>query len=142
MSAFLIFRLEEVQSGWPPVGAESLPVQKVAYGFRIQTPPFFVKDISVGDIVRCEFDDEGYASNLVFIERSRRSTVWVAPRKLPEWPLAKAELLQAGCDIENLNQFGIAAIDVPEHVSLSRLDRVLLPLTMAGGFVAYPSLRH
>ena len=142
MSQFLMFKLATDKNGWPPAGAESIPVERVTGGYRVLTPPFFVKDISVGDIVDCSNDSEGYVSNLVCKHRSARSTIWVAPRGAPPWQTAKAELLGLGCNVETLKEFGVSSIDLPENVSLALLDRILEPVASAGAFVAYPSLRH
>lgn len=142
MTKFLRFRLDVDDQGWPPAGAESLPVDEVGAGFRILVSPFFIKGISVGDIVECSYDSEGYVQTWAHTYKSRRSTIWVTPKIPYKWQSAKAALLALGCNVETLKQFGICSIDLPPEISLSTFDDLLKPIVAAGGALAYPSLRH
>ena len=44
---------------WPPVAIEGVPCIQVEGGYRIETPPLFVKGLSVGDVISAEFNLDG-----------------------------------------------------------------------------------
>jgi hypothetical protein len=142
MTKFLKFRLAVDEDGWPPAGAESMPVEELPVGYRILVPPFFLRELSVGDVVNCSLDDEGYVDSWAHQGRSQRSTIWVFQSKLPQWNAAKSALLESGCNVETYPNIGLHAIDLPSEVTLQTFDKLLAPCIAAGAMVAYPSLRH
>ena len=137
----LKFRLT-VDDGWPPVGFEVLPVDTEGEMHTILVPPFFLKGLSVDDVIKCTFDSEGYVENWAHVYKSNRSTFWVHFKSLVEWEAAKQHLLDLGCNIETYNAYKHSAIDVPSLLPWERVDEILGPVIAAGGFVVAPSLRE
>lgn len=142
MAKFLCFKLDIDSGGWPPAGAESIPVEVSGSAFRILLPPFFVKDLSVDDVIKCNFDNEGYVQSIHHEYRSDRSTVWLATMGLAQWQPAKERLLALGCNIETFKQYDLSSIDLPADVSLFTFDTLVKPIIEAGRYVVFPSLRH
>jgi hypothetical protein len=137
----LKFRLD-VDDGWPPVGAEILPVDRQNDLNSILAPPFFVKGISVGDVLRCSLDFEGYVKYWEHVEISSRSTVWVHYKSPIRWELAKKQLLERGCNVETLLSYKCVSVDVPQDLLMARIDEIMVPVIEAGGFFVVPSMRH
>lgn len=140
---YIIFRLNADDDGWPPVGAESLPVNERSAGvFEVLKVPIFVADISVEDQIRPLFDDEGYVIHWKHQKRSKRSTIWIAKGEALDLSRHLTELIKIGCSIETLSKFQLNSVDVPEHIEIDALNDVLDRIEDDGGFLAYPSLRH
>lgn len=137
----LIFNLT-VEDGWPPVAAECLVCTQLASGYRIEVPPFFVGDLSVGDIISVDQDDFGVVISWTPVMRSRRSTLWLKLAIGCRADDVVARLMGLGCNIEELQQFGYFSIDVPESVSIAEIDGILESIMSQNAAIAYPSLRH
>lgn len=142
MPAFLNFNLDVDANGWPPAAIDSVPVEVVGLTHRVLVSPFFVKGLSVNDVIECKFDEDGNVDQFFVLKKSSRSTIWLAEKVHCEWQDAKATLLKLGCSVETLMQWNICAIDLPEEISLDTFDRIMKPVLDAGAFIAYPSLRH
>ena len=56
MTVELTFALSNDDPDWPPVGVERIPTEEIDDGFRILVPPFFVKNLSVDDVIRPNLD--------------------------------------------------------------------------------------
>lgn len=76
MRGLLQFPLE-VEDDWPPVGSESLPFEKLADGYRAMSPPLFVRDLSVGDVIDVSEDEFGFVSAWRHLAKSGRSVLWL-----------------------------------------------------------------
>lgn len=69
--AHVIFELE-VEDGWPPVGAERVWAFHLgAERYRIDSAPWFARDLAVGDVVRAR--PSSADSHPVFVELLERS---------------------------------------------------------------------
>ena len=56
----VIFPLEVDVDGWPPVSAERVWAFDLGDGrFRIDNPPWFVRNLAVGDIVEAQAPENG-----------------------------------------------------------------------------------
>ena len=135
--------LLDVEDDWPPVGSESLPFNKSEDGYKCLSVPLFVKELSVGDVIKFEKDSHGFVSNWSHINRSSRSTIWLlrlANNDQIEPCLQKLRSL--GCNTTGVAEFGCYAIDVPEALAISDVDRVLGDLDPDLVAVAFPSMRH
>lgn len=54
------FGMTPDEEGWPPIGSETLWAQPLGEGrYRLDTVPFFVPDLAVGDVVTAAPDDDG-----------------------------------------------------------------------------------
>lgn len=93
----VIFELDVLEDGYPPVGSESLNGILLDNGFiEINNTPFFVEEIACGDIVRCNkhpesgkliFDSvikEGTSKSvsIIFLEQSVKDSIYSKLRKL------------------------------------------------------------
>ena len=140
---FLKFRLDADDSGWPPVGSESIPVIGHEDGtYEVAVPPLFVKGISVGDCISADVDDENYVRNWSHRSLSKRSTIWILKGNAKNLEHRIDSLRKLGCNIERLTSIGLYAIDVPRHIAVSDIDDLMSKIEMDGGHIAYPSFRH
>ena len=137
----LIFRLE-VDDGWPPVMKECLVCTVGPSGYRVDVPPFFIKGLSVGDIISVNCDESGDVLSWSYVDRSGRSTVWIMV--FDEYSIAEAAkcLRGLGCNVEELRQLQYFSIDIPEQCSLESFDKCMDAIDEEKVAVAYPSLRH
>ena len=54
------FGMTPDEEGWPPIGSETLWAQPLGEGrYRLDTVPFFVPDLAVGDVVTAAPDADG-----------------------------------------------------------------------------------
>lgn len=138
----LLFPLVVDSDGWPPVGAEVIPVKSDRRGnFTILTSPFFINNLSVGDVISVQIDEKKAVKNWLHVERSRNSTVWVLKNTAPnENELAK-QFLKLQCNVERFSEIGLLSVDVPPHVLERTLDRVIDNCRAIGAHVAVPSFR-
>ena len=72
----LHFRLNVIDE-CPPVAVEGVLCTLVENGYRIESPPLFVKGISVGDIIEVKFDVENYVALWQPVSKSGRTTAWI-----------------------------------------------------------------
>ena len=131
-------------NGWPPVSSECPPFRVDGGRYEALAPPLFVKDLSVGDVIKVKVDA---ASKCVVrwrhVTRSAHSTVWLARMRASDTiERVLAELRKLGCNTVRFEQGGVYSIDVPDSVDLIVLDDVLAGLDRESVAVAFPSLRH
>lgn len=142
MSISLQFPLD-VKDDWPPVGSESIQFEKLAEGYECLSTPLFVKDLSVGDVIEFEKDSEGFLSSWSHLSRSGRSTIWLLRLSdSDQIEICLQRLRAIGCNTTGVTEFGCYAIDVPEALAISDVDRVLEGLDSDLVAVAFPSMRH
>ena len=138
----LRFRLD-VENEWPPVGLESLPFRKAAEGFEALVAPLFVKNLSVGDVIDVQLDEEGVVDSWGHLTTSAHTTIWLLRLKsTTAIDEALAKLRALGCNSVSLDSAGCYAIDVPPGVALEDVDIVLSQLDETAVATAYPSMRH
>ncbi|MBV6860061.1 DUF4265 domain-containing protein [Xanthomonas perforans] len=137
----LMFRLE-VEDDWPPVAKECLVCTVVSPGYRIEVPPFFIKEMSVGDLITIQRDSEGDVVSWSHLVKSSRSTLWLMAYGDYSVEGVLDGLKRLGCNVEDLKQFRYFSIDVPEDCSLADLDQCLDGLDEENSALAYPSFRH
>ena len=136
----LKFRLKS-ETDWPPVSVECIPAVQLGQGYLLEKPPFFVPDLSAGDLIEVE-SEEDEVTTFRHIKKSARSTIWVMAFDSESVRKALDKLLARGCNIEALVDFSYYSIDVPEACSLDDIDNALGSLSEDQLAVAFPSLRH
>lgn len=133
----------EVEDGWPPVAVEHLPVSREGEYYRVLSPPLWVKNVSVGDLIAVSEWWEQIAHGWSVVERSRRSTLWLhrcsTPNQIDE-VLKRARAL--GCNTVSSTELGRHSIDVPQETDLESVEAFLHSLPEEEVALAYPSLRH
>lgn len=138
----LSFNLDIVD-GWPPVAVEGLVFTNVGVDcYRLEVPPFFIKDLSVGDVLNIETSADGFVSKWTHEFRSLRSTIWIMDWEDPNLEMVVAHLLSRKCNVERFKQYKYLSLDVPSECSQQELEFWLDKLDEEKASVAYPSYRH
>lgn len=142
MSISLRFQLAG-NEGWPPVGSESIPFEKLAIGYECISVPLFVKDLSVEDVISIDQEENGFVSCWTHVQKSSRSTIWLL-RLTDSPPIHEClKILRSlQCNTVGLDDFGCYAVDVPAALPIREVDAVLEMLDEELVAVAYPSMRH
>lgn len=133
-----------IEDDWPPVSVEGILVSHTAdKKYRIETPPLFIKGLSVGDVIDAVMDSEKKVTSWQAISQSGRSTIWLLRMAEPSnIEKVLVELEKYGCSVINLSQFGCYSIDVPEDCNIKVIDECLAKLDESRVAIAYPSFRH
>jgi hypothetical protein len=142
MSTSLQFPLD-IEDDWPPFGSESLPFDINGKGFRLLTPPLFVKDLSVDDVILVERDQNRFVSSWHHQFRSDRTTIWLLRLRNNNFVDERLSILRKmGCNTVGLESVGCYAVDVPGSIDIGDIDDVLSELDPDEVAIAYPSMRH
>lgn len=136
----LTFTLK-VEEGWPPIATEGMPCRVVEGGYEILTPPLFVKDIAVGDVIQVAEENEGQVVEWTMVEESRHCTVWVMAHDT-ELASELKELRELGCNTASLPGWSVYAIDLPPELNADELDARLERYSEEQISVAYPVWRR
>jgi hypothetical protein len=110
----------EIEDDWPPVPVESLPFDIKPNGYELLTPPLFVKELSVGDIIEVTLDpvNENVLS-WQYIKKSKRTTIWLLQMEKSDTVEPVLEKLRKlGCNTSGIKKIGINSIDLPESISI------------------------
>jgi len=137
----LVFVLE-VDDGWPPVATESLVCTPLSAGFKIEVPPFFIKNMSVGDVIQVDRNVKGEVVSWSHIVKSRRSTMWIMVTNHHKIEDSIECLKNLKCNVERFAEFNYFSIDIPENCAIESLDECLDALEEANVPVVFSSLRH
>ena len=137
----LMFQLE-VCDGWPPVAKESIPVKEDGKNYKILVPPFFIKNLSVGDVISVALEDQGDVVHWQHAAMSQHSTIWLRTRGKNDISDSIECLKSLGCNIERLEQFCLFAIDVPEGACFDKIDDCLDTIPEDAADIVFPSFRH
>ena len=132
----------EVADDWPPVAKECLIFSRAADGYRLEVSPFFLGNISVGDILEIDDDGAGNALSWTQARKSERSTVWVMFYGDYSYADEVHCLQEMGCNVEELKKFRYISIDVPDPSLLDKVDACFAHLNEGQVAIAYPSLRE
>lgn len=141
MKTELMFVLD-VDDGWPPVRKECLRCIDLEYGYQIQEPPLFIKDLSVGDVIEVVWGGEGEVVGWSHVEKSKRSIVWIMVSGDDSVTSAIECLKRLRCNVAEFEAYRYLAVDVPAECPVERLDECLDALNREGVSVAFPSFRH
>lgn len=137
----LPFVLKQID-GWPPFGKEFLQCEEENEGFRVKVSPFFVQNVSVGDLLYIELSSGGDVKKWSHIKKSGNSTVWLKIVGEVEIEKLLDCVKSFGCNVERITNLGYFSIDVPAHCSLDSVDDCVNALGEGHVLVAYSSLRH
>jgi hypothetical protein len=103
---------------------ESLWAEKSGDGYKILNAPFFVKNVSYGDVVSVELDDgELYFDSL--LEESGHSTVQLIFFNKENIKDITDTLVRMGCDWEGSHIKELISVDVPKEVIYSSVQNYL-----------------
>ena len=139
----LTFRLEHLPNGDElPVRSETLHADIVGGAFRVANAPFFVSDLSYGDVIEVTSEDEGEILEWRHLSKSDRSTIWLLPISGFDLTGTIQCLKALGCRIEGMPQVGIHSVDAPTSISAQSIDGIIGALDEKDVAVAYPAWRH
>lgn len=139
----LKFQLDVDADGWPPVSIESLLAKRICDdSFEILVAPFFIKDISAGDIIEVQMDKDEIVKGWKTKTVSKRSTVWILCKNFNQIDATLEALKKQECNVERLKQFNLIALDVPENMGGEALEEHLSKMESEGANIACPSFRH
>jgi len=136
------FALEQRNKLWPPFAVEWIWCGDFEGDHLIINAPFFVKGLSVGDVIRVTQNDDGHVVRFQPIERSSRSTLWIKAFQPDGISDALERLRALGCNIEALAQYNYFAIDVPAETAIVDVDRIVAAMGKDAIEHAFPSFRH
>jgi len=143
-SSKVTFELTQDADGYPPFASESVWVQRTKDPtiFVVDNIPFFVRDISLEDVIRAEFRD----AQLHYIETLRRSghtTLHCIFLDDGQFKPVTDHLERLGCEWEQSHIKHLIAIDVPPLVSYQDVMKSLQADGLGESFeVAEASMRH
>lgn len=110
---------------WPPYPAENVEAVLLAHDLaEIVGVPWFVTNLSCGDIVRVHHDGIGYVGGVI-LSRGGHSTVHVMAATDDELAPVVRDLIALGARVSSGLEPPMLAIDVPEHVSLTAAVHLL-----------------
>lgn len=113
----ILFRLEKDADDHPPAEVERFRARRLEDGsFEIDNIPFFVRDISVGDVVSAR-SHEGEWEFSELISASGNSTLRVIVFDEAHVASTKEHLKAQGCCSE-LHTSKLLSVDVPAHANL------------------------
>jgi len=120
---------------WPPYPAENVEAVLLAHDLaEIVGVPWFLTNLSRGDIVRVHHDGIGYVGGVI-VSRGGHSTVHVMAASDDELVPVVRELIALGADVNSGLEPPMLAIDVPEYVPLSAVvDRLTAAESMTCAF--------
>lgn len=124
-------KLDQDDSGWPPVESEGIWAIKLENGnYQIDNIPWFAKNLAVDDEVKAYPDSEGV---LWYAEKSNWAghlTIRLIPLMDGTWAekmdLVRNTFVASGITVEGLSQYGIASIDIEPGVDFPRLKLSLI----------------
>jgi hypothetical protein len=124
------FDLPRVGDDWPPVEVESLWAETVGDDVvRLTNVPWFVRGVASGDLVRVEADADGVLWAAEHLEWSGNCTIRVVPFRSGPLHGSRQRVLDAfepfGVTGEDIQQYGLVALEVPPDADLAGVQRVL-----------------
>lgn len=138
---YLMFPLS-IEEDWPPVNLESLPVKPIDGFFEISVPPFFLKNLSCGDIITVDMSSDKTVRNWEYVKKSKRSTIWLLNINNYEYlDIHLSNFKKQKCNIEEFEQIGLFSIDVPQEANKQDINIILDHLEEERVAIAYPSYR-
>lgn len=110
---------------WPPYPAESVEAELIAHDLaEIVAVPWFLTNLSRGDIVRVRHDGIGYVGGVI-VSRGGHSTLHVMAATDDELAPVMRALADLGARVSSGLEPPMLAVDVPESASLAEVVRVL-----------------
>lgn len=121
----IAFHLAQDEEGFPPADWEHLWARVVGDGlYFIDNTPFFIYDISFGDIVEAA-EESGQLVYRRSVQRSPHSTLRVMLFRKERAAQLRQRLRELGCATELSHVPGLIAVDVPPEASLASVRSLL-----------------
>ena len=127
----VLFKLEREDEDYPPVDYERLWARPLEDGsFELDNIPFFVRGISVGDVVAARPGEGEFVFSELVLE-SGNSTLRVIVFDEAHVEKVRRQLQELGCATE-LNVSKMLGVDVPPQVDLQAVRTWLMEMQSAG----------
>ncbi len=136
------FELEIDDADPPPVSTETLHCEMANGGLRVLNTPFFISDLSYGDVILVLERNGEEVTRWSHLARSDHSTVWLLCTGAEAPTTFLKTLSNLGCRYEGMQQLRLYSIDVPPTVSGPEVDACLSDVPPGEFELAYPSWRH
>lgn len=137
--AFLLEQIEE----WPPVSVEHLWLKGGGATRTLESIPFFVKGISLGDEIDIERNDVGEVVKYTVSKKSDNTTIWFFSPQISDFERVANVLEQDAILFEGLEEFSMLAISLPPEKPLAQWDTIFSTQARSEDATnAFPSLRH
>lgn len=138
----LVFPLEPDPDGWPPVGSESIPVERLGDDvYRVLVPPMFVGDLAIDDHIRARLGEANVVMSWQTERKSEHSTVWVLSGKCPDVRNRLSALVDLGCTLVRFPDVGLFSLDIPSARLARVSSEVLDEIERDGGHIAESAWR-
>jgi hypothetical protein len=134
------FKLTPDADGWPPAVEETLWAEEIEDGvYSINNIPFYVRDVSPGDIIVATPDLKGVLRYELTLRWSKMSVIRVLGASVERFPDLLQALKSAGCSYEGISNGTLYAVSVPPEAGY---DAVVAMLEAAGADYEEASRRH
>jgi Domain of unknown function (DUF4265) len=138
----LTFALDVID-GWPPVAAEVIYCNENKNGYGILNPPFFIKGVSVGDILNVVKDGvNGQVFEWSYSLKSSNSTIWLMNSDSSICEITILKINEIGCVAEYLFNFSLVSVSFPSTMPAETINQLVGEFEGQGFSVAFPSWRH
>ena len=123
----VVFKLHQDETGWPPAASERLWAQPAGADLaRLDNVPFFVRGYALGDVVRYATDRDGVHWVQEAVRYSDCCTVRIIPGQGEDLESVLDAFAPYGVTGEGLARFGLVALNVPGHVDLAAVKKLLV----------------
>lgn len=121
------FQLVQDEDGYPPVGVENLWVDpgEAEGQYVVSNTPFFVRDVTLGDIIAVR-EDEGHLWFDRVIQESDNSLIRVVAFERADVDGICKHLQRLGCCVEYERAHNLIAVNIPGDVPLATVQEYLL----------------
>ena len=118
----VIFRIEQDEDGYPPINVESVWAEPVSKNeFKIKNIPFYVKNLSLDDIVLAKPATDGMLEYVAHRVKSSHNTIRILFLDESQKDAVFKKIESLGCSWEGSNIPSLIAVDVPNSVDKSAL---------------------
>lgn len=122
----VFFELDQDEDGYPPCAVESVWAEKVGEDrFKIDNIPFYIRDLSIGDVVYAPKTSDGYPLFQKLLKRSENSTVRVLLLDESYRWLLLETINKYGCEYEVGSPNILVAVNVPPTADIDGLLKKL-----------------
>jgi hypothetical protein len=119
------FRIEKDEDGYPKSkeweGLICTCLDSIQV-YRIESVPFYVKGVAVGDVISAKEAEEGYYRFDHLVSRGGHATYRLFVETAPEE--AECELENLGCAVETAAGGNLIAVDVPPELKIQVRDHL------------------
>jgi Domain of unknown function (DUF4265) len=130
----------DVQDNWPPYDVEHLWAEQAEIGYTIDSIPFFLKDLALGDLISARIGKYNYVTKWSITQKSGNSTVWIMELHKND---SVDRLKRLGCQVEGGEADRLYAVNVPRELKFNLVEGLLSSyLTSELIEIAYPAVRH